>query len=192
MLLEDPDNVDLRRIEAWEILLTGDEIGVQGDAQAALEKYRATVKQLQALAAADVNDVQVQILIAIATGRMGSAFLEQGNARAALVELENSLAQARHFAKPGVSNADLAWTVALDQFQAGQAHALLASDARLSANARWENWQQALLSYQRSVPDLTAAANGIYQEMAQATLQEAQSGVARCEQELNKLSASRR
>ena len=30
MLLEDPQNVDLRRIEAWEILLTGDEIGVPG------------------------------------------------------------------------------------------------------------------------------------------------------------------
>jgi eukaryotic-like serine/threonine-protein kinase len=192
MLREDPDNVDLRRIEAWEILLTGDEIGVQGDATAALEKYRATVKDLQALAAADVNDVQVQILIAIATGRVGSAFLQQKNARAALVELESSLAQGRRFAKPGSSNADLAWTMALDQFQMGQAHALLASDLNLSANVRRENWQQALLSYQRSLPDLTAATSGIFQEMAQVTLQEAQSGVSRCERELNKLSVSRR
>ncbi len=192
MLGEDPDNVDLRRIEAWEILLTGDEIGVQVDATKALEKYRTTVKKLQALSAADVNDVQVQILIAIATGRLGSAFLQQGNARAALVELENSLAQARRFAKPGSSNADLAWTMALDEFQMGQAHALLASDARLSPDVRRESWKQALLSYQRSLPELTAATTGIFQEMAQVTLQAAQSGVARCEQELNKLSASRR
>ena len=192
MLLEDPDNVDLRRIEAWEILLTGDELGVQGDAAAALEKYRATLKQLQALSAADVNDVQVQILIAIATGRIGSAFLQQGNATAALLELESSLAQGRRFARPGVPNSDLAWTMALDQFQTGQAHALLGSDARLSANARRENWQQALVSYQKSIPELTAAANGVFQEMAQAAFEEARSGVARCERELNKLSASRR
>ena len=192
MLLEDPDNVDLRRIEAWEILLTGDEFGVEGDAAGALEKYRTTVKKLQALAAADVNDAQVQILIAIATGRVGSAFLQQGNARAALGELESSLAQGRRFAKPGASNADLAWTMALDQFQTGQAHALLASDAKSSANVRRENWQQALVSYQRSLPELTAATNGIFQEMAQVTLKEAHSGVARCEEELDKLSASRR
>jgi hypothetical protein len=82
--------------------------------------------------------------------------------------------------------------MALDQFQMGQAHALLASDARLSTGVRRENWQQALTSYQRSIPDLTAATNGIFQEMAQATLKEARSDMARCEQELNKLSARRR
>ncbi|MGD0297709.1 MAG: protein kinase [Bryobacteraceae bacterium] len=192
MLVEDPDNIDLRRIEAWEILLTGDEIGAQGDAGVALEKYRAALKQLQALSAADVNDVQVQVLVAIATGRLGSAFLQQGNAKAALVELENSLVQGRRFSKPGSVNADLLWTMALDQFQMGQAHALLGSDARLSPGVRRENWQQALECYQRSLPDLTAATNGIFQEMAQATLKEAQSSMARCEQELNKSSANLR
>ncbi len=192
MLMEDPDNTDLRRIEAWEIVLTGDEIGGQGDATMALEKYRDGLEKLRGLSAADVNDVQVQVLVAIATGRLGSAFLQQGNAKAALVELENSLVQGRRFLKPGSSNADLAWTMALDQFQMGQAHALLASDARLSAGVRRENWQQALLSYQRSLPDLTAATNGIFQEMAQTTLKEARSDMARCEQELSRLSTSRR
>ncbi|HEV8041149.1 MAG TPA: protein kinase [Bryobacteraceae bacterium] len=191
MLVEDPDNVDLRRIEAWEILLSGDEIGAGGDAGAALEKYRAALKHLRALSAADVNDVQVQVLVAIATGRLGSAFLQQGNAKAALVDLENSLVQGRRFSKPRSANADLVWTLALDQFQMGQAHALLASDARLPASARREQWQQALECYRRSLPDLTAAANGIFQEMAQTTLKEAQSEMAKCEQELSKSSANR-
>jgi len=191
MLAEDPDNIDLRRIDAWEILLTGDEIGAGGNAGGALEKYRTALKKLQALSAADVNDVQVQVLVAIATGRLGSAFLQQGNAKAALAELENSLVQGRRFSKPGSANADLVWTLALDQFQMGQAHALLASEARLPPSARREQWQQALECYRRSLPDLTAATDGISQEMALTTLKEAQSGIARSEQELNRLSAGR-
>jgi serine/threonine protein kinase len=191
MLGEDPDNIDLRRIEAWEILLTGDEIGAGGDAGVALEKYRTALKQLQALSAADVNDVQVQVLVAIATGRLGSAFLQQGNAKAALVDLENSLVQGRRFSKPGSANADLLWTLALDQFQMGQAHTLLASGRRLAPGARREQWQQAIECYRRSLPDLTAATNGIYQEMAQTTLKEARSEIAKCELALNRLSTGR-
>jgi hypothetical protein len=62
----------------------------------------------------------------------------------------------------------------------------------LFANVRRENWRQALVSYQRSLPELTATTNGIFQEIAQVTWREAQGGVARREQELDKLSASRR
>ncbi len=191
MLVEDPQNVDLRRIQAWEVLQTGDEIGTQGDAGGALEKYRASLKQMQALSADDVNDVQVRILAVMATGRIGSAFLQQRNAKAALVELEKSLAEGSRLAKPGSSNADLAWTMALDQFQMGQAHALLASDAKLSRSVRRENWQQALLCYQKSIPGLTASTSGSFQEIAKTTLKEANSGVSRCEQELSRLPTSR-
>jgi tetratricopeptide (TPR) repeat protein len=192
MLAEDPQNVDLRRIAAWEVLVTGDEIGSQGDAVAALEKYRISLKQLQALSADDVNDVQVRILAAMAVGRVGSAFLQQGNARAALVQLENSFAEGQRLAKPGPSNADLSWTLALDQFQMGQAHALLASDKSISRSVRRENWQHALLCYQRSIPGLTASTSGSFQEIAKSTLKDARNGMARCEQEMGRLSASRR
>jgi eukaryotic-like serine/threonine-protein kinase len=186
MLGEDPQNVDLRRIKAWEILLTGDEMGSQGDSAGALEKYRASLEQLRSLSDDDVNDVQVRILAVMATGRIGSAFLQQRNAKAALAELEKSLAEGSGLTKPGSSNADLAWTMALDQFQMGQAHVLLASDAKLSPSARRENWQKALLFYQKSIPGLTASTNGSFQEIAKTTLKDAESGVARCEQELNR------
>jgi tetratricopeptide (TPR) repeat protein len=192
ILADDPQNVDLRRILAWEVLLTGDEIGAQGDRNGALEKYRGSLKQLEALSADDVNDVQVRILEVMAIERLGSNFLQQGNAKSALVELQNSLAEGQSLAQRGSSNADLAWTLALDQFQMGQAHALLASDAKLSTSVRQEHWQQALAWYQRSIPGLTASTSGSFQETAETTLQEARSGVARCEQELSRLSASRR
>jgi tetratricopeptide (TPR) repeat protein len=192
ILADDPQNVDLRRIQAWEVLLTGDELGAQGDRNGALEKYRASLKQLEALSAGDVNDVQVRILEVMAVERLGSAFLQQGNAKSALVELEKSLAEGRSLAQPGSSNADLAWTLALDQFQTGEAHALLASDAKVPSGVRREQWQQALAWYQKSIPVLMASTSGSYQEIAESTLKQAHSGVARCEQELSKLSASRR
>jgi hypothetical protein len=191
ILVDDPQNVDLRRIQAWEVLLTGDEIGGQGDTAGALAKYRASLKQLQALSASDVNDVQVRVLEVMAVERLGSAFLQQGNAKAALVELENSLAEGRRLAQPGSSNADLAWTMALDQFQMGQAHTLLASDAKVPTSVRREHWQQALLWYQKSIPGLTMSTSGSFQEVAESTLKQANSGVVRCEQELSRLSASR-
>jgi serine/threonine protein kinase/tetratricopeptide (TPR) repeat protein len=192
ILEDDPQNVDLRRIQAWEVLLTGDEIGAQGDTAGALEKYRVSLKQLAALSADDVNDVQVRILEVMAIGRLGSAFLQQGNAQAALVELENSLAEGRRLAQPGSSNADLAWTLALDQFQIGQAHTLLGSDAKLPSGVRREHWQQALVWYQKSIPALTASTSGSFEDIAKSSLKEADSGVERCERELNRMSESRR
>jgi serine/threonine protein kinase len=186
ILADDPRNVDLRRIQAWEVLLTGDEIGGEGDAAGALERYRASLTQLEALSADDVNDVQVRVLDVMATGRLGSAFLQQGNAQAALLELEKSLAEGQRLAQPGSSNADLAWTLALDQFQMGQAHALLASDTKLPSVVRRTHWQQGLFCYQKSIPGLTASTSGSFQEIAESTLQQAHSGAERCERELNR------
>jgi eukaryotic-like serine/threonine-protein kinase len=186
ILSDDPQNVDLRRIAAWEVLLTGDEIGGQGNVGGALVKYDVALQQMQALSAADVNDVQVRILTVMATQRVGSALLQQGKAREAMVELEKSLAEGSRWAKPGASNQDLAWTLALDQFQMGQAHVLLASNAKLPAGPRREHWQQALGWFQQSIPGMTASGSGSFQEIAESTLKEARSGVVRCEQELSR------
>jgi non-specific serine/threonine protein kinase/serine/threonine-protein kinase len=186
ILKDDPQNVDLRRIAAWEVLLTGDEIGGQGNVGAALVKYDAAFEQMQALSAADVNDVQVRILTVMATQRVGSALLQRGKAREAMVELEKSLAEGSRWAKPGSSNQDLAWTLALDQFQMGQAHVLLASNAKLPAGLRREHWRQALGWFQKSIPGLTASTSGGFQEIAESTLKDARSGAARCEQELSR------
>jgi hypothetical protein len=74
----------------------------------------------------------------------------------------------------------------------GEAHTLLASDAKIPSGARREHWQQALAWYQKSIPGLTASTSGSFQEIAESTLKQANSGVARCEQELSRLSESRR
>ena len=186
ILKDDSQNVDVRRIEAWEVVQTGDEIGAQGNLADALVKYDVALKQMQALSADDANDVQVRILTVMATQRVGSALLQQRKAREALVELEKSLAEGGRCSKPGSSNADLAWTLALDQFQMGQAHVLLASDAKLVATVRHEHWQQALRWFQKSIPGLAASTSGSFQEIAESTLKEARSGVAKCEQELSR------
>ncbi len=183
-LADDPRNVDLRRIEAWEVLQTGDEIGGQGNIAGALVKYDIALKQMQALSAGDANDVQVRILTVMATQRVGSTLLQQGKAKEALAELEKSFAEGSRWSKPGSSNEDLAWTLALDQFQMGQAHVLLGSAARIPDGVRREHWQKALEWFQKSIPGLTASTSGSFQEIAESTLQEARSGVARCEQEL--------
>ncbi len=129
--------MDLRRIEAWEILRTGDEIMDQGDTRAALDRYRSALNQLQALSAADANDVQVQVQVAIAMGRIGSALLQAGDARAALVELQKARwLSASAFADPASRNGDLVWAMALNQFEMAKAHALLAADRTLPAEVR--------------------------------------------------------
>jgi tetratricopeptide (TPR) repeat protein len=190
MLAKDAQNIDLRRIAAWEILSTGDELSGLGDAASAIDKYRTALAQLKALSAADVNDMQIHVQITIALERIGAAFLQKGDAKAALAELEKSMAEGKRYWKLDAPNGDLEWALALDQFETAKAHALLASDAKLAAAARRENWQQALIWYQRSLPGLTAS-NQDFPEVADA-LKEARSELARGEQELDKLSASRR
>jgi non-specific serine/threonine protein kinase/serine/threonine-protein kinase len=186
ILQDDPQNVDLRRIEAWEVLQTGDEIGRQGNVVGALLKYDVALKQMQALSADDANDVQVRILTVMAMQRVGGALLQQNKAREALAELEKSYAEGSRWAKPGSSNEDLTWTLALDQFQMGQAYVLLGSDAKISAGVRREHWQQALLWFQKSIAGLTASTRGSFQEIAESTLKEARSDMAKCEQELKR------
>ncbi|HLK18536.1 MAG TPA: protein kinase, partial [Bryobacteraceae bacterium] len=86
MLAEDPRNVDLRRIEAWEVLLTGDETAALQKPADALEKYHAALQQMEVLSADDVNDVQVRILEVMARQRLGNALLHQSKPKEALVE----------------------------------------------------------------------------------------------------------
>jgi hypothetical protein len=188
LLAEDPFNTDLGHIHAWEILRTGDE---NSDPKAAAGSFREALGELQALSTADANDAQVQVEVAIAISRLGSSFLQQGNAKSALAEFEKSLADCRRLARPGVANADLAWATASDQFQIGKAHEALAADAKQPSSMRAEQWKQAQSWYQQSIPAIRQSLNSTYGDLAQDALQQAQAGLARCEQELGKVAANR-
>ncbi|HLK19180.1 MAG TPA: hypothetical protein VKT81_09495, partial [Bryobacteraceae bacterium] len=85
---------------------------------------------------------------------------------------------------PGSPNEDLAWTLALDQFQMGEAHVQLASIAKRSVEARREDWRQALGFFQKSMPGISAATSGGFRDIALSTLQEARREVEQCEREL--------
>ena len=172
-------------------LVVGRPIVAAADPKSAADSFRQALGELQALAAADTNDVQVQVEVAMAMGRLGSSFLQQGNAKSALAEFEKSLADCRRLARPGVSNADLAWATASDQFQIGKAHEALASDAKQPSSMRAEQWKQAQSSYQQSIPAIRQSLNSTYGDLAQDALQQAQAGLARCAQELGKVAANR-
>jgi len=176
LLAQDPRNGDLRRIEAWEQVRVGDELGELRKAEEAEQKYRAALEQLEALASADANDIQVQVEVAMATNRLGSALLQQGKLDEAVKQFENSLRECQRLAKFATSNEDLTWTMAIDEFSIGKVF------------ARRKQWRQAETWYRSSLPGLQQSKGGSYRAMAEDMLAETHSNLARCEEELSQTS----
>jgi non-specific serine/threonine protein kinase/serine/threonine-protein kinase len=141
LLAQDPQNTVLRRLRAWETAEIGDELRAQGNLSGALEKYRSSLAVLRALSLADPQSVQFHHDVGNVHGKLGTALLDSGNARAALAELESSLSE---FAAP-VADQETMPAIALNQFRIGRAYELLKDRA------------QAQLWYQKSIPALEAA-----------------------------------
>ena len=155
LLAQDPLNTVLRRLKAWETLRVADELRAQGHALDALGKYRESLATLRTLSLADPKSAQFHADVANARARVGTALLESGKVRAALVELEGSLPELS-------SSSDDVSVVALTQFQIGKAYELLNDHA------------EARLWYQKSIPLLEVAQKrGLLQGSDAAALEQA-------------------
>lgn len=138
LLKRDPENTALRRLKAWETMDIGDELRAQGDAKGALDKYRDGLITLHALSMADPKSAQFHDDLGNARAKMGGLLLESGNARAALPELEGSLAEFNSSS----ADSERLRVIGLDQFRMGKSYELLG------------NQTQARLWYQKSIPAL--------------------------------------
>ena len=106
LLAVDPQNADLKRLEAWDTLRTGEELAALGDHRSALKKYEDALAKSVAAAKADPDDVQTHFDIAAALSRIGVANRGLGKTALARKNFEASLAELAPFFKPGAANTD--------------------------------------------------------------------------------------
>ena len=117
LLQADPENADLHRMEAWEMLRTGEELAAMGDAGEALKRYERTLAEAQGLSKADPDNVQSHFDVAAAWSRIGTLNVTRGRPALARSNFERSLAELEPFAKPGAATADARELMATDQAQ---------------------------------------------------------------------------
>jgi serine/threonine protein kinase len=188
LLDQDPHNTDLRRMQAWDTLRTGEEMIAEGDASLAVEKYRDALDRFEALSDADPKSVQFHTDLAAALARLGTAHLALGNAAAALAELQRSLSEVNNFSTPNAPDIDALEVKAQDQFRLGKVYALLASNGKRAVQQRVEDWRQAASWFERSIPSLEEAGRRAGQRGETASmLKEARVDLMRCSQMLQTL-----
>ena len=141
LLDHDPRNTDVRRMAAWEIMRTGEEIIAEGDTTKALDRYRESLGEMQALSAADPKNVLFHLDIAAVLARIGAADLKLGHADAARTELQHSLSEV------ALSPLDLdALEVkAQDEYRMGRAQEMAG------------HWREAESWFEQAIPTLEAA-----------------------------------
>ncbi|HYL39422.1 MAG TPA: protein kinase [Bryobacteraceae bacterium] len=187
LLASDPHNTDLRRIRAWDIVRTGEEMGALNDSAGALRKYASALDEFRDLSRADPNNAQFHLDVAEALTRIGAAYLEAGNAGSALTELQNSLSEIALVSRPGDPNAEALAVKAIDQFRIAKAHQQFASDKRRPASQRTEAWRQAETWFERSLPGLEEARRrGALEAVDSQMVDQARTELARCRQQLNR------
>jgi eukaryotic-like serine/threonine-protein kinase len=193
LLNQDPRNTDIRRMEAWDTLRTGEEILALGNVAEGLEKYGDALAKAEGLSEADPKSVQFHTDIASILARMGAAHLAQGNGPAALAELQRSLSEINTFSQPGELDVDALEVKSQDQFRIGKVYALLASERKRPSRQRAEYWRQAAAWFERAIPTLAEArARGALQGDDGAMLAEAKAEGARCTEQLGQLEAANR
>jgi non-specific serine/threonine protein kinase/serine/threonine-protein kinase len=190
LLASDPHNTDLRRIQAWDILRSGEQIGAQHDWRGALGKYAIALEQFRGSSRADPKNAQFHLDVAFALADIGAAYLETGNANRALTELQNSLSEIALASKPGEPNAETLELTAMDQFRIAKANLQVASDGKRPVSQRAEAWRQAEGWFERSLPNLEEARKRGALIDGPQIIDEARTELARSRQQLSRLVSS--
>jgi eukaryotic-like serine/threonine-protein kinase len=174
-----PD-VDIQRLEAWEILLGGGALYSLGDMAPALDRERKALQIFRNLSASDPKDMQLHIDIGKTLGYLGAAYLKIGNGHAAVSACRNSLAELALPKNSSSSDAESLAAMAYSQFHLAEAYALLASKPSLSRNARVDYRTQAQSWYRQSLPTLLEAKKqGISFNETDQMINEAQKEIVR-------------
>ena len=176
ILREGALNVDVQRLEAWELLAGGDALRELDDADGALERDSEALKVLRALSASDSKDVILHIDIAAALGYMGAAYLKKKDGSDAIFACQSSLAELARFSQ---LNSDALSIKAHSQIHLGKAYSLLASNPALSRVARAGYETQAQSWYRQSLPTLLEVKqSGASSDDVEEMIDEAQKGMA--------------
>jgi tetratricopeptide (TPR) repeat protein len=93
-----PDDLDLQRLRAAQLIAFGDVLTQAGDAPAALAAYEEGLAIRRRLAALDPNNTQWQRDVSVSLDRIGDLKARAGDAPAALAAYEEGLAIARRLA----------------------------------------------------------------------------------------------
>jgi serine/threonine protein kinase/tetratricopeptide (TPR) repeat protein len=189
LLRQDPHNTDLARLEAWEILRTGEEIAALGNSGDALQHYMDALEKFRKLSKADPENVQFHFDVASGLARIGALHFDMGQTNGALQELEDSLAETAAHSGSGAPNTDQLELTAMNQYRVAKIYERLASDSGLSPVQRVLRWRQAEAWYQRSIPTLEEAAkrHALAGDEIRA-VDNARSGLARCQEQAERLS----
>jgi len=132
LLQEDPNNTDIRRLEAWDTLRVGEEMLEGGDPRG-MAKYRDALERFQTLSDADPKSIQFHNDLASVLARMGGAHLVQGDVRGAVSDLKRSLEQIENYSRTGALDIDALETRAQDLFRLAKAYQRLGNPAEAAA-----------------------------------------------------------
>jgi eukaryotic-like serine/threonine-protein kinase len=188
LLAEDARNTDLRRLEAWEILRTGEETAALGDGAGAMRRYGDALAQFRGLSKADPKNAQFHFDVASALARVGAGHLEAGDAGSALEELQASLAELENDSNPGAQNTDQLELTAISRYRIAKVHEQMASDRRRSPALRAGSWKQSEDWFVRSIPALEEAAKrGALKGGESRTLEDARTGLVHAREQLDAL-----
>jgi non-specific serine/threonine protein kinase/serine/threonine-protein kinase len=165
----DPLNAPARRSAAYARLNIGLVLSLEGDAAAAGAQFAQALAVFESLAAADPRDAQYRMDVIDASGLAADAAIGTGDAARAIAGLGHTL----ELLRDAPANAEQAASVATNQFRMGKAylHAAEFAEAR--------TW------YERSLPGLMRARDrGILQGREVRMIEDARSGIRRCDQAL--------
>jgi eukaryotic-like serine/threonine-protein kinase len=154
----DPDNADLKKIEAYALIGIGDAMGRQGDSRAALDQHLHAVSMLRALHDADPKDDEARFDFGLALGAASETLLALGELHSAesdLREAIDALSRSGDAGESGLNRVRVA--LGIDYFRLGRASALRAVSAPSRSSEKLRDCQQARQWFERSAPILKAA-----------------------------------
>jgi eukaryotic-like serine/threonine-protein kinase len=168
MLAGDARNTDLRRLEGWDIMRTGEEKAASGQTGEALRAYSEALEKFRGLSSADPKNVQFHFDVASALARTGTAHLEKGEIPVALQAFRASLAETAAYVGTSAPNTDQLELTAMNQYRMALAY------------ERAGDRQHAALWYEKSIPTLEEASKrSALQGDEESALENARKGLAR-------------
>lgn len=128
----EPNNADLARLRAYQEMHVG-EVQLALRQKAAIDHYRAALKEMERLAAADPRNAQYREDVASMMGMLGDAMAKSGEWEQGLEQMKRGLALLEAFEKPNPG------LVAEWQVRIGDAYGRHAAAAGASARALWRS-----------------------------------------------------
>jgi len=150
MTQQDRPNATLRQYLADCQVLLGKRLEDQGLFDESLQSYRQALNIYQAAMAADPADARSHRLVGFTEIRIGEVLTKKHRPTEALDVLRKALSTLQDLAKTAPNSDYISHNFGNVYVELGDAHAALASDAKIPAARRHEHWREACSWYQKS------------------------------------------